>query len=247
MNPVAHLNPATWARANRLLVAKALAEFSHERLLRPALEGSRYVVRSDDGTVEYRFAARILSLDHWHIDAASIARSRGTDELAVDALDLCIELADTLGLTPQILPVYLEEISSTLASIAYKLDRPAATADELADADFQAIETGMTEGHPGFVANSGRIGFGIDDYHAYAPEAANAVRLVWVAAHRDHATFTCGAGLNYDSFIRDELGDETLAAFAGDPRRTRSRPRRPPAHPGPPVAVAQQAVGHLRR
>ena len=31
----------------------------------------------------------------------------------------------------------------------------------------------MTEGHPCFVANNGRLGFGIHEYHAYAPETAS--------------------------------------------------------------------------
>lgn len=32
---VAHLTPDLWARANRLLIRKGLAEFAHERLLAP--------------------------------------------------------------------------------------------------------------------------------------------------------------------------------------------------------------------
>lgn len=217
---VSHLRPENWARANRLLVRKALAEFAHERLLAPVAVDATgsdrqwYVVRSDDGSVEYRFTARILTLDHWQIDADSITRQRGDTELPLDALDFFIELQDTLGLTAEVLPVYLEEISSTLASTAFKLDRPPVTAAELARADFQTIETQMTEGHPCFVANNGRLGFGIDDYHRYAPEAANPVRLIWLAAHRDHSTFTCAADLDYDTLIRGELGDETISRFA---------------------------------
>lgn len=224
MNPlasVAHLTPANWAHANRLLVRKALAEFAHERLLAPepvpagaAAGARRYQVRGDDGEVVYRFTASLLALDHWRIDADSITRHRGDTELPLDALEFCLDLRAALGLTDQILPVYLEEISSTLASTAYKLDKPAVSAAELADADFQTIETEMTEGHPGFVANNGRIGFGVDEYRAYAPEAGNPVRLIWVAAHRDRTTFTCAADLDYDTLIRAELGDDTLARFA---------------------------------
>src|SRR3712207_7110321 len=36
------------------------------------------------------------------------------------------------------------------------LDGPAA-------AGYQALESAMTEGHPAFLANNGRIGFGVDD------------------------------------------------------------------------------------
>ncbi|WP_329310412.1 IucA/IucC family protein [Streptomyces sp. NBC_01262] len=218
MNPreaVAHLTPDNWARANRLLVRKALAEFAHERLLTPAaLDGDRYAVRSDDGTVEYRFAARVLTLDHWQIDAESITRHHGNRELPLDAVDFVIELRGALGLSDQVLPVYLEEISSTLSGTAYKLTKEQVSAAELAKADFQAIETGMTEGHPCFVANNGRLGFGVHEYHAYAPETASPVRLLWLAAHRDHSTFTCAADTDYDRLIRQELGEATLARFA---------------------------------
>ncbi|MFB9545271.1 IucA/IucC family protein [Micromonospora sagamiensis] len=218
---VAHLTPERWDRANRLLVRKALAEFAHERLLTPEAvgddpgDGARaYLVRSDDGDVEYRFTARLLSLEHWHIDPESITRHHDGAELPLDALDFCTELRGALGLSDRVLPVYLEEITSTLAGTAYKLSRPKVSAAELARADFQAIETGMTEGHPCFVANNGRLGFGIHDYHRYAPEAARPVRLLWLAAHRDHATFTCAADLDYDALVAYELGAETLDRFA---------------------------------
>lgn len=171
-------------------------------------------MRGDDGEVVYRFTASLLALDHWRIDADSITRHRGDAELPLDALEFCLDLRGALGLSDQILPVYLEEISSTLASTAYKLDKPAVSAAELADADFQAIETQMTEGHPGFVANNGRIGFGIDEYRAYAPEAGRPLRLLWVAGHRDRTSFSCAADLDYDTLIRAELDEETRAGFA---------------------------------
>lgn len=63
---VAHLSPHRWARANRLLIRKALAEFAHERLVTPEPAGDgRYVVRSDDGETRYTFTATLRGLDHW--------------------------------------------------------------------------------------------------------------------------------------------------------------------------------------
>ncbi|MFE4921910.1 IucA/IucC family protein [Streptomyces sp. NPDC056661] len=212
---VAHLTPAHWATANRQLVRKALAEFAHERLLTPEpLGGDRYAVRSDDTATEYRFGARRFALDHWQVDAASVTRHRHGQELPLEALEFFIELRETLGLSAEILPVYLEEISSTLAGTAYKLTKEPVTSAELVAAGFQAIETGMTEGHPCFVANNGRLGFGVDEYRAYAPEAASGIRLIWLAARRDRATFTAGAGLDYSTLIDGELGEETRARFA---------------------------------
>ncbi|WP_405465695.1 IucA/IucC family siderophore biosynthesis protein [Streptomyces jietaisiensis] len=210
---VSHLTPAHWERANRLLLRKALAEFAHERLLTPEADGEGYLVRSDDGRTAYRFTARRHALDHWTVDADSVTRHREGAELPLDALDFFIEMRGTLGLSEAILPVYLEEISSTLSSTCYKLAKPPVTAAELARASFQEVETGMTEGHPCFVANNGRLGFGVHEYLSYAPETASPVRLVWLAAHRSRATFTAGEGIAYESFVRGELGAATLARF----------------------------------
>ncbi|MCX4998100.1 IucA/IucC family protein [Streptomyces longwoodensis] len=212
---VAHLSPERWESANRLLVRKALAEFAHERLITPEPEGEGYVVRSDDGLTAYRFTAVRRALDHWQVDAGSITRTRAGEELPLAALDFCIELRQSLGLSDEILPVYLEEISSTLSGTCYKLTKPQVPVAELVDAGFQAIETGMTEGHPCFVANNGRLGFGVHEYLSYAPETASPVRLVWLAAHRSRAAFTAGAGIDHESFLRQELGEGTVERFHG--------------------------------
>ncbi|MGA7203130.1 MAG: IucA/IucC family siderophore biosynthesis protein [Specibacter sp.] len=232
---VAHLTPHHWAVANRHLVRKALAEFSHERLITPVpVAANSYVLASDDGAVEYRFIASLLSLDHWAIDASSIRRTRrGTDaarpdgtgpdrELPLDALEFIIEFRGSLGISSEVLPTYLEEISSTLASHAYKQHAARPGSEQLARgvsagadpvADFQAIERAMTEGHPCFVANNGRLGFGIGDYHAYAPEAGTPVQLDWLAVHRSKAVFTASAGLDYRAHLDAELGAVALAGF----------------------------------
>ncbi|MDX2598438.1 IucA/IucC family siderophore biosynthesis protein [Streptomyces caniscabiei] len=211
---VAHLSPHHWARANRLLIRKALAEFAHERLITPeATADGRFEVRSDDGQTRYGFTAVRRALDHWQVDADSITRHRDGVDLPLAALDFFIELKGSLGLSDEILPVYLEEISSTLSGTCYKLTKEQTPVAELVDAGFQAIETGMTEGHPCFVANNGRLGFGVHEYRAYAPETASPVRLVWLAAHRSRAAFTAGVGIEYETFLRDELGEKTVDRF----------------------------------
>ncbi|MFF3377007.1 IucA/IucC family protein [Streptomyces sp. NPDC002680] len=213
---VAHLSPERWAQANRLLIRKALAEFAHERLIAPEPEKGRedsYAVLGDDGLTRYRFTAVRHALDHWQVDADSISRHRDGAELPLSALDFFIELKKSLGLSDEVLPVYLEEISSTLSGTCYKLTKPQIPVAELVKSGFQAIETGMTEGHPCFVANNGRLGFGVHEYLSYAPETASPVRLVWLAAHRSRAAFTAGVGIEYEAFLRAELGQETVVRF----------------------------------
>lgn len=211
----AHLTPHHWETANRLLVRKALAEFSHERLLEPAETApGRYRVSSDDGLVEYHFAAEVGSLRHWRVEADSITRYSAGSEQPLDVLALFLEFRKTLGLRTEMLPVYLEEISSTLSSSAFKLAMPAARSAELLDAGFQAVESGLTEGHPCFVANSGRIGFDSTEFTAYAPEAGQPVSLVWMAAHRDRSTFTVSSETSYAELISSELDEAERAGFA---------------------------------
>lgn len=212
--PAAHLTADRWDLANRHLLRKALAEFSHERILTPEPIGQE-TYRVATGSHEYRFRARILELDHWSIDAASIRYFRDGTEAPLDVLEFITAFHETLGINIQMLPVYLEEVGSTLASHAYKQWAGQPTAAELAAGitggqdqatDFQAIERSMTEGHPCFVANNGRLGFGISDYHAFAPETGAAVQLEWIAVHRSRAVATSSAGLDYRAHLEAELG-----------------------------------------
>lgn len=221
MTPPAHLNPDAMAAAHRHLVAKAIAEFSHERLISPQPDPA---VDADSGAgdyrlettagVSYRFRARRYALEHWLVDPASLRREIAGAPAPLDALDLIIELQETLGIPPKLLGTYLEEISATLAGAAWKHQHRRETAGELVHADFQTIESAMTEGHPLFVANNGRIGFGLADHAAYAPEAGAPVRLVWLAVRRDLSTFTSGAGVDEQAHYLAELGTDTLRRFA---------------------------------
>jgi siderophore synthetase component len=207
-----YLQPDTWAVANRALVRKALAEFTHERLFEPVSSGDGYVIANK--TSEYYFEAQLYPLNHWEVDPSSITRTRAGVEAPIDALDFITEFHQQLGIGAEMLPVYLEEISSTLASSGYKLAKDDLTAADLVGADFQTIESAMTEGHPCFVANNGRLGFGVEDYYAFAPEAGAPVRLVWIAVRRDRSTISHSKTITYDDMLRDELGTPALQRFS---------------------------------
>ena len=210
---VAHLTPESMERAHRFLVCKALAEFAHERLVSPEPDGRHFAVRSADERVIYRFHAHRHDLDHWVINPWSITREIDGIPAALDALDLIVDLAPELGIPEALLPTYFEEISSTLASAAWKDVHETHTAADLVHADFQTIEAAMTEGHPAFVANNGRIGFGADDFAAYAPEAGNPFAIVWLAVRRSHATLSCGDGVDEESLYAGELDSSLRAGF----------------------------------
>ncbi|WP_205696738.1 IucA/IucC family siderophore biosynthesis protein [Conexibacter sp. SYSU D00693] len=218
---VAHLRPDLWARATRHLAAKALAEFAHELLVEPVAEGGgAYVVRSDGGEATWRFTADVLALEHWLVDPASVVRVAGGEEQAPDVLQLAVDLRTSLGLEDDArLGVYLEELSATLSALAFRLGRAPLSAEQLAGADFQTIESRMVEGHPCFVANSGRIGWDVEDFARFAPEAGRPVRLLWVAAHRDCSVAAFSADVDEERFFAAELGPDLLGRFAATLRQ----------------------------
>ncbi|MFS4506753.1 GNAT family N-acetyltransferase [Clavibacter sp. Sh2141] len=226
----AHLRPDAWAAATRHLVRKALAEFAHELLIAPERaeperppgaprrphdprDWADYRVPSADGRSVHAYRARILALDHWDVDESSIRRTVDGEPAALDAIDLVLDLRDRLGITDEVLPVYLDEIQSTLSAAAFSRLRDVPDARGLLTASYAEVESTMDEGHPCFVATNGRIGFDLDDHDRYAPEAGQDVRILWLAVHERLAHFAAVDGLDRDAFLDAELGASVRDRF----------------------------------
>ncbi len=215
---VSHLTAGIWTTINAQHLRKIISELSHELVLQPRLRHEDggwgyYTLATDSADIEYRFRARVLPLEHWHIDVDSIEKLVSGERAPLDSLSFVAEARESIGLSAAALPTYMEEITATLYSAAYKHANQRFTADELARADFQDVESSMTEGHPSFIANNGRVGFDLLDYQRYAPEAGAEIQLVWVAAHRERATFSSISDLSYEQLVQEELGVPTVAAF----------------------------------
>ena len=206
-----HLTPAVMSEAQRRLGAKAIAEFSHERLLTPTVSETGWRVVA--GASTYDFTARVHALEHWVIDASSLIRTVLGEPAPLDAQELIVECQDVLGIPAGLLPTYLEEIASTLASSAWKLVHHRTSSADLVHADYQEIEAAMSEGHPAFVANNGRIGFSADDFAAYAPETGSDVRLLWIAVRRSEAHLSLSKDLDEQEHYAAELGADLVASF----------------------------------
>ncbi|OEI69425.1 siderophore synthetase [Curtobacterium sp. ER1/6] len=230
--PAAHLRPEHLEPAQRRLVAKAVAEFTHERLVAPRTDGDAWALDAGDST--YRFRARVHALEHWVVDEASLTRSRrgSRDPVPLDAQDLVLGLQHELGIPDDLLGTYLEEIASTLASAAAKHRRGGPSAAQLArgrsDGDvvagFQDAEAAMTEGHPAFVAANGRIGFGLDEYRSYAPESGGRFRYRWLAARREHTHLALAADRTEQQHWAAELDGATVDRFRDTLERRRLDP-----------------------
>ncbi|NIG56239.1 IucA/IucC family siderophore biosynthesis protein [Chitinophaga sp. Cy-1792] len=214
----AHLTPAVWKKVNLLHVRKIISEFAHELLIVPQLKETvnawgHYILSADDPAIEYHFRAKVLKLDHWHIDITSLCKYINGEQSEIDSLRFIIEFKTKINISEAVLPVYLEEISSTLYSSAYHHTYNTLTSETLAISDYQVIEQAMMAGHPCFIANNGRIGFDATDYRRFAPESADPFPLLWVAAHKERTGYTGGTALPYDQLIAEELDTDTLAQF----------------------------------
>jgi len=214
-----HLTADNWESVTFAWIAKAISELSHELLLSPSpscaeVDGwASYRLSADDPATEYRFRARRLALDHWLVERRSIQRWVGGQQCTIDALRFVADLRDTLRIPPAALGEYLEEVSRTLSGAAFKRLRPTAKARELANSDFQDIETAMSEGHPSFLANNARLGFNALDYRKYAPEVGKPLRLIWVAGLASRSCVASLQGVSYEALLESELGPATLASF----------------------------------
>ncbi len=214
------LTSEVWDRVNKQLVKKAISEFSHELILHPKSLGvlendwHTYALVTDNKEITYTFSVKKFSLDHWHIDIESIQKFYKESLQHIDALSFITEFKETLGIPDEFLATYLEEITSTLMGAAFKYEKIAFSSKDLVTLGFQEIEHAMTEGHPCFVANNGRIGFNIEDYLAYSPEANSPFNVLWIAGHKKYTTFTAVEKYAYSSLLTAELGEQKLADFS---------------------------------
>lgn len=207
-----------WTLANRMYIRKSIAELMHEKLLNPK-EVSRqngvcsFILNTDTPGVKYRFNAESRVLDYWFVHIDSISKEiNGIEVPADDAASFYLDFQKQLGVDSFTLAHFIEETYKTLHADCYILSKRKKSAEELAEADFQSIEHSQ-DGHPWYVFNKGRIGFNINDYHQYAPEADQLVQLSWLAVHKTIATFSGSAGLQYKAVIKNELGTDAIDRF----------------------------------
>lgn len=213
------IDTPTWDKINRQHVRKCLAELSHERILHPKQTSQNgdwglYTVSPKNESIEYSFEAKLLALEHWLINKNSIKKKVDNIEVKLDSINFIIEFSSILQIPQKRIPTYLEEITSTLYSAAFKENKQWLSSEELLNADFQQVESAMSEGHPAFIANNGRIGFDTDDFIRYAPEAGKLISLIWLAGHKSRTEFLHSPEISYDSLLEQELDITTQEAFS---------------------------------
>lgn len=214
------LTSATWDSAARRLLAKMLAEFAYEEIIRPvpapAAAPDAWSLTLDDGSL-LGFRARRRSYGSWHVTPDTITLTAPPPSTQPptafgDPYAFLIRSRTLLGLDGATLGHLVRELSATLAADA-RIDHTALTADVLADLDYALLE-GHQTGHPWLVLNKGRIGLSSSDAAAWAPEARTRQRLPWLAAHTSLAAYRGTAGLEEPARLYSaELDPGTRSGF----------------------------------
>lgn len=206
------LQKETWEKVNKNLLAKMLAEYMYEDMIRPEEEGSGFVF-SVGPDRKYRFNAEKRFFDSYDVEAASIeVFEDGNWKPATNAIRFLTDIQPLIGMSAETAGHLIKELNHTLIADANLLINHRKNADELVDLDYAELE-GEMSGHPWITYNKGRIGFGFDDYVKYAPENQQETKLFWIAVHRDRAQFQSVRELHYEKLIMRELDGVLVQRF----------------------------------
>ncbi|MEA1831551.1 IucA/IucC family siderophore biosynthesis protein [Methylobacterium durans] len=206
-----------WLDINRALIAKTIGELAFEEAFVPEpinREGTQWLLRLDDG-IAYRFAAERRIWGNLAIDPPSLFRVAGSLVTpAGDAAGFLVDASRTLAIEPATLCTYVREVMSTLAADV----RIAAIGRSMTGPDLLRLSDRILQhyldGHPKASASKGRIGWGLADFEAYAPEFEPEIRLFWVAADRAACRISLEPGLDEADLVADALDSSERARLA---------------------------------
>ncbi|MDY7232541.1 IucA/IucC family protein [Hyalangium rubrum] len=220
LDPRGALRPEIWSAVNRALIAKMLSEFLYEGLLQAEIiekqgDQVRFRLELPQGRA-YLFDGQRRILGNYRVLPESLRRSEaGVAAPAEDALKFVLDAREAIGMKPFNTAYLLKELSNTLMADTHLATDRSPSSQQIAEMGYGQVEGEMT-GHPAMVFNKGRLGFGYDDYLAYAPEQKQPSTMAWVAVSRKKAHYRAVPGLEHEVLMRQELGEQVLANFRAE-------------------------------
>lgn len=171
-----------WQWVNRRLISKTLAELEYEQVLSaiPASDKPDHY-QINIASHCWSFTAHRGIWGWLHIDSDSVqTEQHGT----LDAEHLFLQLAEMLAINPADSAAHLTDLYATLrADMQLVQARRGLNADQLIDLHPDQMQC-LLSGHPKFIFNKGRRGFGLDALQHYAPEYSGRFQLLWIAVKK---------------------------------------------------------------
>lgn len=216
-SPDASITPTVryWNRSQRQLLAKAISELAYEEVIFPAWseEKSAWLLSLASGE-SYRFQGSKRLWGNIAVDPETIERTAdGVRNPDVSIFQFVSDARAEIGMVPADLAWYLRELQNTsVADLQLARLNAEMTAEELADLPEVELHARL-EGHPKAVTSKGRIGWGQDDFQAYAPEFGASFQLAWLAVARRGVTAALTEDLSESGLLQaalDEAEQERL-------------------------------------
>ncbi|WP_371017263.1 IucA/IucC family protein [Pseudalkalibacillus sp. JSM 102089] len=209
------LTKQNWKLVNIKLLAKMISEFMYEDMISPQLVQEKdsytiYDLRVSDKKL-YTFHAVLRQFDSYDVDWKSIRILDNGKEVEGSAVGFLLDTKPLIGMSSETTAHLIKEISQTLIADAHLLNKRVSS-DTLITEDYANLEGYMT-GHPWITYNKGRIGFGYDDYLAYAPEHQNEVTLSWIGVSRQISSFQSIEELTFEKLVNYELNEQDRSKF----------------------------------
>ncbi|MBF0708775.1 IucA/IucC family siderophore biosynthesis protein [Alkalihalobacillus hwajinpoensis] len=209
------LTKQNWTLVNTKLLAKMISEFMYEDMISPQLVQEKdsytiYDLRVSDKK-SYTFHAIARQFDSYDVDWKSIRILENGNEVEGSAVGFLLDIKPLIGMSSETTAHLIKEISQTLIADVHLLNKRVSS-DKLITEDYANLEGYMT-GHPWITYNKGRIGFGYDDYLAYAPEHQNEVTLSWIGVSRQISSFQSIEELTFEKLVNYELNEQDRSKF----------------------------------
>lgn len=224
------LRAPQFARVRRRLFRQLLESLLYEGMLaaRSTDEGCLAIDGTDEhgDAVCYLFTAtRRYGFDRVRLGPPPVRRrSRGGTVEADSLTRFLSDVRDTLPADRTCLAAFARELEETLVKDALAQYVRACRGDVLAGADYDTLESAITEGHPYHPGYKSRIGFDLEDNLRWGPEFAGAIHPLWLAARSDVATVTVSRTLDHAAFLREQLGTGTIEEFHARIRQAGAEP-----------------------
>lgn len=218
------LQSPSYTKVERRIIRQLIESLIYEDIIPyqstpfPAANGlEQYTIagKAEDGqAVSYVFfGKRKLSFGRIRLSKESVKRVDALGEATEAQLSsFVIEVLSEVGQVERLL-MFIDELGQTLLK-----DTQAQYSNSLEEwsgfeRSYDELEGNIMDGHPYHPCYKSRIGFNLPDNAAFGPEFKPQLKLVWVAASKAESKLSYSSSLEYDSFIKHELGGALLNRF----------------------------------
>jgi siderophore synthetase component len=228
LDPIAALQSDSYIEVRRRIFRQLVESLLYEGLL--PIEETRidgvpgYVIKGltehEEEVLYFARGQRKLTFARIRLDRESLLLRQAGGEMqeAVSFAQFLREVRHLLGADDQRLAQFIRELEQTHLFDTLAQHRRRTAGITLRGRAYDELEGDVMDGHPYHPSYKSRIGFDFADNDSYGPEFKPDLAPIWLAAEKTCTRMAISEHLQYDEFLRAELGADTLRAFEQEVR-----------------------------